>query len=127
MAPAAPFQRFTPSVSVVEGAALPPSRQEQLFWLNPLHNVVLATDRHRIGATFGTRDLGLMLHCSDEAFRPVYLANAPDGSIIIADFYEHYIAHGQHYQSPIDPTKGRLYRLRRADPPDRGGAAEGSG
>jgi hypothetical protein len=34
---------------------------------------------------------------------------------------------GWHYQCPIDPTKGRLYRLRRADPPDRGGAAEGSG
>jgi hypothetical protein len=127
MAPAAPFQRFTHILSVVEGAALPPSRQGQLFWFDPLHNVVLATDRHRIGATFGTRDLGPVLHCSDEAFRPVYLANAPDGSIIIADFYEHYIAHGQHYQSPIDPTKGRLYRLRRADPSDRGGAAEGSG
>lgn len=117
MAPAAPFQRFTHILSVVEGAALPPSRQGQLFWLDPLHNVVLSTDRHRIGATFGTRDLGPVLHCSDEAFRPVYLANAPDGSIIIADFYEHYIAHGQHYQSQIDPTTGRLYRLRGADLP----------
>ncbi|MEY2786969.1 MAG: hypothetical protein RLZZ34_112, partial [Verrucomicrobiota bacterium] len=48
---------------------------------------------------------------------PVYLANAPDGSMCIADFYEHYIAHGQHYQSQIDPTTGRLYRLRGADQP----------
>jgi len=117
MAPAAPFQRFTHLLSVVEGPALPPSRQGQLLWLDPLHNVVLATDRHRIGSTFGTRDLGTALHCGDEAFRPVYLANAPDGSVWIADFYEHYIAHGQHYQSQIDPTTGRLYRLRGADQP----------
>ena len=117
MAPAAPFQRFTHILSVVEGSALPPSRQGQLFWLDPLHNVVLATDRHRIGSTFGTRDLGPVLQCGDEAFRPVYLANAPDGSICIADFYEHYIAHGQHYQSQIDPTTGRLFRLRGADQP----------
>ena len=117
MAPAAPFQRFTHLLSVVEGSALPPSRQGQLFWLDPLHNVVLATDRHPHGSTFGTRDLGPVLHCSDEAFRPVYLANAPDGSMVIADFYEHYIAHGQHYQSQIDPTTGRLYRLRGADQP----------
>ncbi|MFM7555730.1 MAG: PVC-type heme-binding CxxCH protein [Verrucomicrobiota bacterium] len=115
MAPAAPFQRFTHLLSVVEGPAMPPARQGQLLWLDPLHNVVLATDRHRIGSTFGTRDLGTALHCGDEAFRPVYLANAPDGSVWIADFYEHYIAHGQHYQSQIDPTTGRLYRLRGAD------------
>ncbi|MFM7806102.1 MAG: hypothetical protein ACKPGK_16615, partial [Verrucomicrobiota bacterium] len=117
MAPAAPFQRFTHLLSVVEGPAMPPARQGQLLWLDPLHNVVLATDRHRIGSTFGTRDLGTALHCGDEAFRPVYLANAPDGSVWIADFYEHYIAHGQHYQSQIDPTTGRLYRLRGADQP----------
>ena len=117
MAPAAPFQRFTHILSVVEGAALPPSRQGQLWWLDPLHNVVLATDRHPIGSTYGTRDLGPVLHCSDEAFRPVYLANAPDGSIVIADFYEHYIAHGQHYQSQIDPTTGRLIRFRGANQP----------
>ena len=41
---------------------------------------------------------------SDVAFRPVYMVNAPDGSVLIADFYERYIAHGQHHQSQIDPT-----------------------
>ena len=30
----------------------------------------------------------------------------------MADFYEHYIAHGQHYQSQIDPSTGRIYRLK---------------
>jgi HEAT repeat protein len=45
----------------------------------------------------------------------VFIVNAPDGSLFIADFYEHYIAHGQHYQSQIDPTTGRIYRLRGKD------------
>ena len=44
--------------------------------------------------------------------RPVYVANAPDGSIYVADFYEQYIAHGQHYQGQIDPDSGRIYRIR---------------
>lgn len=113
----APIQRFTHILSVVEGSALPASRQGQLFWLDPLHNLVLASDRHPLGSTFGTHDLGNVLQSGDEAFRPVYIANAPDGSVYIADFYEHYIAHGQHYQSQIDPTTGRLYRLRGRNAP----------
>ena len=43
---------------------------------------------------------------ADKSFRPVFLTNAPDGSVYVADFYEHYIAHGQHYQSQIDPSTG---------------------
>jgi len=42
-----------------------------------------------------------------------------DGSIYLADFYEQYIAHGQHYQSQIDPSTGRIYRLRGARSRDR--------
>ena len=64
------------------------------------------------GSTFETKDLGFPLKSKDFRFRPVYLTNAPDGSIYVADFYEHYIAHGQHYQSQIDPNTGRIYRLR---------------
>jgi putative heme-binding domain-containing protein len=77
-----------------------------------LHNVVIASERQVRGATFETSDLGPVLSSGDSSFRPVYIANAPDGSLFVADFYEHYIAHGQHYQSQIDPTTGRIYRLR---------------
>jgi putative heme-binding domain-containing protein len=41
----------------------------------------------------------------------VFIANAPDGSLHVADMYEYYIAHGQHYQNQIDPTTGRIYRV----------------
>ncbi len=109
---AAPIQRFTHGVAVVEGTALPAARQGQMFWVDPIHSLLIATERQTRGATFGTRDLDQVLKSADEGFRPVFIVNAPDGSLHVADFYEHYIAHGQHYQSQIDPTTGRIYRLR---------------
>src|SRR5262249_43460803 len=59
-----------------------------------------------------TIDRGFALESDDKAFRPVFVANAPDGSMYVADFYEEYIAHGQNYQGQIDPDSGRIYRLR---------------
>ena len=114
MKPSAPIQRFTHMLAVVEGTALPAARAGQMFWLDPIHSLVVASDRLALGSTFGTRDLGTVLTSGDDGFRPVYIVNAPDGSLLIADFYEHYIAHGQHYQSQIDPTTGRIYRVRGA-------------
>jgi putative membrane-bound dehydrogenase-like protein len=109
---AAPIQRFTHMVAVVEGTALPAARQGQMFWVDPVHSLLVATERQMRGSSFGTRDLEPVLTSGDDGFRPVYIVNAPDGSLHLADFYEHYIAHGQHYQSQIDPTTGRIYRLR---------------
>ncbi len=108
----APIQRFTHMLAVVGGTALPSARMGQLFWIDPIHSLVLASERRPEGSTFGTRDLGPVLTSGDEGFRPVHIVHAPDGSLLVADFYEHYIAHGQHYQSQIDPTTGRIYRLR---------------
>jgi putative heme-binding domain-containing protein len=112
MKPLSPLQRFSHTLAIVEGTALAPARTGQLFFLDPVHSVVLAAERLPRGSTFDTRDLGPVLTSEDTAFRPVYIVNAPDGALYLADFYEHYIAHGQHYQSQIDPTTGRLYRLR---------------
>ncbi|HIL69515.1 MAG TPA: dehydrogenase, partial [Verrucomicrobia bacterium] len=106
------IKRFTHFAALVEGTALPKHYQGSFFSVEPLHNFVIASARIPIGATFGTSDTGKVLTSGDFAFRPVYIGNAPDGSIMIADFYEHYIAHGQHYQSQIDPTTGRIFRLR---------------
>jgi putative heme-binding domain-containing protein len=43
------------------------------------------------------------------------MTNAPDGAVYLADFYEEYIAHGQNYQGQLDPSTGRIYRLRGKD------------
>ena len=107
--------RFTHFGAFAEGTAMPSKYAGLLFALDPLHNVIIASARTPRGSTFETADRGFALQSSDPAFRPVYIANSPDGSLTVADMYEFYVAHGQHYQNQIDPTTGRLYRLRGKD------------
>ena len=106
------IDRFTHFATLVESTAMPAKYHGSFFAVDPLHNFVIASQRLTLGATFKTSDIGKVLTSDDFAFRPVYIGNAPDGSVLVADFYEHYIAHGQHYQSQIDPTTGRIFPLR---------------
>ncbi len=115
MATADKVVRFTHYGAYAEGTAMPSKVAGQLFALDPLHNLVTTSVRTPKGSTFTTTDQEPALRSSDTSFRPVYIANAPDGSLVIADMYEFYIAHGQHYQNQIDPTTGRIYRLRGKD------------
>lgn len=117
MASEQPIPRFSHYLTFVESTAMPERYQNTFLSVEPLHNFVIASRRMPRGATFKTDDLEKVLTSEDFAFRPVYIGNAPDGSVLIADFYEHYIAHGQHYQSQIDPTTGRIFRLRGKDLP----------
>lgn len=112
MASADRIVRFTHFGAFADGTAMPAAHAGRLFALDPLHNVVLTSERLPRGATFTTADRGAALQSADPAFRPVYIANAPDGSLYVSDMYEFYIAHGQHYQNQIDTTTGRMYRLR---------------
>jgi putative membrane-bound dehydrogenase-like protein len=107
--------RFTHFGAFAEGTAMPSKVAGQLFALDPLHNTVTTSVRTPRGATFETADREPALTSSDTSFRPVFIANAPDGSLFVSDMYEFYIAHGQHYQNQIDPTTGRIYRLRGKD------------
>lgn len=111
MATTDPVVRFTHFGAFAEGSAMPPALAGMLFAIDPLHNEVIASKRIVHGSTFETKDHGVVVKSSDSAFRPVYIANAPDGSIYVSDMYEFYIAHGQHYQNQIDPTTGRIYRI----------------
>ena len=103
--------RFSHFGAFAEGSAMPSKLAGMLFAIDPLHNEIIASERKVRGATFDTLDYGVVVKSSDPAFRPVYIANAPDGSLYVADMYEYYIAHGQHYQNQIDPTSGRIYRI----------------
>jgi len=109
--------RFTHFGAFAEGTAMPSDTAGLLFALDPLHNTVVTSARIPRGSTFETKDREPALRSSDVAFRPVYIANAPDGSLFIGDMYDFYVAHGQHYQNQIDPTTGRIYRLRGKDAP----------
>lgn len=117
MKSANPIQRFTHNIIVGEGTALPPSLRGHLLGADPLHRKITVSELVPAGPTFSTKDTGVALAGSDIAFRPVYLTNAPDGSVYIADFYEEFIAHGQNYQGQLDPSTGRVYRLRGKNEP----------
>lgn len=110
-----PVARFTHFGAVAEGTAIPKAYVGDLISVDPLHNKIVANELRPRGATFETLDKKDILVSEDKSFRPVYIVNAPDGSLFIGDFYEHYIAHGQNYQGQIDPTTGRAYRLRGKD------------
>ena len=110
-----PVPRFSHMLCVAEGMAMPDRWMGKFFNVDPLHHTVIVAERTVAGSTFTTKDEGNVLWTDDETFRPVFLANAPDGSIMVADFREEYIAHGQNYQSQIDPDTGRIYRLRGKD------------
>jgi putative heme-binding domain-containing protein len=107
-----PIARFTHATIVADGTALPSRYAGRFFCADPLHRNVVVAERYARGSTFETSDSGVALAGADPSFRPVYLTNAPDGAIYVGDFYEEFIAHGQNYQGQIDPTSGRIYRLR---------------
>jgi putative heme-binding domain-containing protein len=107
-----PIARFSHSTIVAEGTAIPERLQGRIVAADPLHRNVIIAERYPRGSSFETSDSGKALEGADPAFRPVFMANAPDGSIYLADFYEEYIAHGQNYQGQIDPSTGRIYRIR---------------
>lgn len=109
--------RFTHGFVRVEGSAMPAAYQDRLLCIDPLNNLVTNTEAFSRGSTFATRDAAPALASTDRAFRPVAIAAGPDGAVYVADFYEYYIAHGQHFQGQIDPSTGRVYRLRGKDFP----------
>ena len=106
------ISRFSHHFAIIEGTALPANYLGRLFSVDPLHHNIVISERTREGSTFVTTDTGFALETDDGSFRPVFVSNAPDGAIYVADFYEQYIAHGQAYQGQIDPDSGRIYRLR---------------
>ncbi|HET6407236.1 MAG TPA: PVC-type heme-binding CxxCH protein, partial [Chthoniobacteraceae bacterium] len=112
-----PIQRFSHATIVGEGTALPPRFQGRFIAADPLHRHIVVAERYARGSTFETSDSGIAVGNPDPAFRPVFITNAPDGAIYIADFCEEFIAHGQNYQGQIDPDSGRIFRLRGRETP----------
>ncbi len=112
-----PIARFTHATIIADGTALPARYAGRFFAADPLHRNVVVSERYARGSTFETSDSGVALASSDPSCRPVYLTNAPDGGIYVADFYEEFIAHGQNYQGQLDPSTGRIYRIRGKETP----------
>ncbi|HEY7153992.1 MAG TPA: PVC-type heme-binding CxxCH protein [Gemmataceae bacterium] len=107
--------RFSHNFVVYEGATLPKRYHGHLFAVAPLQSHVACSERLSDQSTFQTRDIGFPLTTSDPWFRPVDVKVGPDGAVYVADFYEGQIAHLRHHEGKIDPSNGRVYRLRSPD------------
>jgi putative heme-binding domain-containing protein len=106
------IMRFDHSVIRYEAEDMPQRFRNQIVSIDPLHQNMFLTAITPNGSSFKTSDIGEPLKSSDIGFRPVLIKQGPDGCIYVADFYEEFIAHGQHYQGQLDPSTGRIYRLR---------------
>ena len=81
---------------VYRGDRLPADLYGNVFVAEPGANLVSRIILNDDGATLGARkayDAGEFLASTDERFRPVYLSNAPDGTLYIADLYRGILQH----------------------------------
>ena len=67
------------------------------------------------GSSFQTKDTTRPLTSDDPWFRPVDIKVGPDGAIYVADFYERWPSHREHYDGKVFSGDGRIYRLRAKD------------
>jgi mono/diheme cytochrome c family protein/glucose/arabinose dehydrogenase len=110
---------------VYRGDRLPSELSGNVFVAEPAANLVSRLVVDERGASLRARkayDHGEFLASTDEWFRPVYLANAPDGALYVADLYrgiiEHRISITMYLRDHIvarrleRPTGlGRIYRI----------------
>jgi putative membrane-bound dehydrogenase-like protein len=108
--PAVP--RFSHNFVIYEGATLPRRYHGELFAVAPLQGQVVCSEVRADRSSFQTRDVSFPLTTTDPWFRPVEVKVGPDGGVYVGDFYEAQIAHLRHHEGKIDPTNGRVYRLR---------------
>ncbi len=107
-----PAARFTHDFLIYEADALPEPYRGRLFGVAPLLNHVMMSSITPDGSTFQTRDLGPVVSTSDGWFRPVNIELGPDGAIYIADWYDGQVNHYRNHEGQVDPSSGRIYRLR---------------
>jgi putative membrane-bound dehydrogenase-like protein len=110
---------------VYRGDRLPSELYGNVFVAEPAANLVSRLVLSDDGAGVRARkayDRGEFLASTDERFRPVYLSNAPDGTLYIADMYrgiiEHRISITTYLRDQIAARKldrptgfGRIYRV----------------
>ncbi|WP_460956835.1 PVC-type heme-binding CxxCH protein [Spirosoma litoris] len=95
---------------VYEGKLFPALYQNQLLHAEALYNVVRSYTTQKQGAGYKA-SIHTVLKSSQQWFRPVDVSVAPDGSVMVADWYDPGIGGG----TAADATKGRIYRVSYGD------------
>jgi putative membrane-bound dehydrogenase-like protein len=92
---------------VYEGNLLPKKFQDQLIHSDPGPNVVRSYALKNNGAGYSVDINNILKGDQDQWFRPADVCIAPDGSLIVADWYDPGV--GGHQAG--DQTRGRIYRV----------------
>ena len=98
---------------IYEGKLLPKMYQDQMIHCEPGHNVVRSYPVQKSGAGYTAKIVNVVDGKRDQWFRPSDLCVAPDGSLIVSDWYDPGV--GGHQAG--DQAKGRLYRVAPANTP----------
>ncbi|MEZ5300099.1 MAG: c-type cytochrome [Verrucomicrobiales bacterium] len=104
--------RFTHQFILLESPGLPDGYLGKLWGVDVLHNNLVYAEISPLGSTFQTKDLGRPMESRDPWFRPVMVADGPDGALYVADWYDRQVNHYRNHEGRIDPEMGRVYRLR---------------
>jgi len=92
---------------VYEGSLLPEEFHNQLIHTDAGPNVVRSYPVKKNGAGYTAEIINILKGEKDQWFRPADVCVAPDGSLIIADWYDPGV--GGHQAG--DQTRGRIYRV----------------
>ncbi|MEO6498560.1 MAG: PVC-type heme-binding CxxCH protein, partial [Mucilaginibacter sp.] len=92
---------------VYEGALLPAQFHDQMIHCDAGTNVVRAYPVKKSGAGYSASIINILKGDKDQWFRPADVCVAPDGSLIVADWYDPGV--GGHAAG--DQTRGRIYRV----------------
>jgi putative membrane-bound dehydrogenase-like protein len=94
-------------ICVYEGNLLPPVFRNQLIHCDPGVNVVRAYTVEKQGAGYRAETVDILRGTRDNWFRPSDVAVAPDGSLMVADWYDPGV--GGHHMGDI--FHGRIFRV----------------
>jgi putative heme-binding domain-containing protein len=92
---------------IYEGTLLPSQFQNQMIHSDPGPNVVRSYPVQKKGAGYTADTINILKGEKDQWFRPADICVAPDGSLIVADWYDPGV--GGHQAG--DQQKGRIYRV----------------
>lgn len=92
---------------VYEGTLLPEKFRNQIIHCEPGQNVVRAYPVQKNGAGYSATIENILSGDKDQWFRPSDICVAPDGSLIVADWYDPVV--GGH--DARDKESGRIYRI----------------